>query len=187
MDLYIDCEWHISQDIFLIGYGYDQRSVYQAYMGSLSASRVKSIFRNITGYVYFYGPDIGMIEKNYDLDIRNNYKCINLLRMFRQVLPDLDSYKLSEIEKLYGIYRKSPSEKYKKNIRTLFEDWKRPELRKLILRYNKEDVVNLMKLKKIIFRDNGVRKSHLENSLLEGIFEDDYKDDSSWHEWIDGL
>ena len=46
----------------------------------------------VDGYIYFYGPDIGMLEKFTRLDIRNNYRCINLLKVFRDIMPELPSY-----------------------------------------------------------------------------------------------
>jgi len=169
MDLFIDAEWFINQQMFVLGYGYNIGSVNQLYHSKLTRENVKRLFKPVTGYVYFYGPDVGMVEKCFDLEIRENYKCINLLKLFRQFMPGLKSYKLSEIEKIYGLQRAPESIEYKANIFKLMSDWNNPRLQKLILQYNFEDVANLIRLKRILFDDHAIKKGYLNDNTLQGL------------------
>jgi uncharacterized protein YprB with RNaseH-like and TPR domain len=98
----------------------------------------------VDGSIYFYGPDIGMLEKNTGLDIRNNFNCVNLLKEFRDTLPGLPSYRLSFMEEKFGIKRSQ--KQYKTNIYKLVEDWNNPYKKQMVLKYNFEDVVNLVRL-----------------------------------------
>ena len=92
------------------------------------------------------------------MDIRNKYVCINLLKVFRHFV-DNDSYKLADLEKLYGIKRKRVE--YKKNIFKIFADWKQPDKRKRLLEYNMEDAYNLMKIWKIIRAKHNIGLDYL--------------------------
>jgi hypothetical protein len=55
---------------------------------------------------------------------------------------------------------------YKTDIFKLWHDWNDLRLRKLILKYNMEDVLNLIRLKKYIFNDCAVTKNDLNELLL---------------------
>jgi uncharacterized protein YprB with RNaseH-like and TPR domain len=104
----------------------------------------------VNGYIYFYGPNIGMLEKATGLDIRNNYSCVNLLKVFRDIMSGMDSYKLAHFEEMLEIKRSQ--KEYKTNIWKLVEDWKNPYKKQKVLKYNYEDVVNLIRLKNEVFR-----------------------------------
>jgi uncharacterized protein YprB with RNaseH-like and TPR domain len=108
--------------------------------------------------IFFYGPDIAMIEKNFGIDLRNNYNCVNLLTMFRYYAPRVKLHKLADWEKRAGITRETM--RYKSNIWKLVEDWYNPKKKKRCLQYNAEDVINLLLVKKWFFKKYGLRKSH---------------------------
>lgn len=166
MDIYIDCEWYITQDVFLIGYAHNVREKGQLYDESLNYYEFNALLDKVEDdYIFFYGPDIGMLEKHFSIDIRNNYKCVNLLKVFKQALPHERSYKLAELERSYDIER--TSRKYKTSIFEIFKDWKDPRKKKTVLKYNEEDVVNLLRLKKKIFAENGIKRKHLDKVLLK--------------------
>jgi DNA polymerase elongation subunit (family B) len=154
--IYLDCEWFIGGQLFLIGGCYSNGKTFQLYSNSLKQSRFQLLIRNVK-YIFFYGPDIGILEKNFNINIRDNYYCFNLLKIFRQVLPPQKNYKLSALETKFGIYRERCE--YKKNMFDIFSDWKNTEKRKRVLQYNREDVINLMKLKRIIFKKYKVKLS----------------------------
>lgn len=154
--IYIDAEWYIGGDLFLVGFCYNTGICYQLVNNEITKTAMKNILLN-ADEIFFYGPDIGIIENQFNLDIRNNVRCFNLLKIFRQVLPPLDSYKLAHIEFLFGIERKRVE--YKKNIFDIFSDWKNLHKRKRILEYNEEDVLNLRLLKKLIFKEFNVKLS----------------------------
>ena len=147
-DLYLDLEWFMNQEVFLIGYAYSVCNAGQLYEESLNIDNVISLFEPVNGSIYFYGPDIGMLEKNTGLDIRDNFNCVNLLPVFRNMLPGLESYRLAYIEELFGVKRSQT--RYKSNIFKLAEDWYNPYKRQFVLKYNYEDVVNLVRLKGLV-------------------------------------
>ncbi len=148
-DLYLDCEWQLNQEIFLIGYAFNLKDYGQLYGYSLNKSTFKQLLRKVTGRIYIYGPDIGMVEKFFKMKIRENYHCINLIKVFRDCMPGLKSYQLDAIERKFGIHRKT--QRYKKNIFKLFTDWYKPKYRVEILKYNMDDVINLVKIKLKVF------------------------------------
>jgi uncharacterized protein YprB with RNaseH-like and TPR domain len=59
-------------------------------------------------------------------------------------MPYLSSYKLSSLEKKFGISR--DTHEYKSNIFKLWHDWKNPYTKPLIMHYNMEDVLNLLRV-----------------------------------------
>jgi uncharacterized protein YprB with RNaseH-like and TPR domain len=161
-ELYIDCEWCNNSKIYILGYAYNKENIYFLYEKYLNKKNVQKILKNID-YIYVYGPDIAYIEKNFNIDIRNNYKCINLLKLTKHYLK-LNSYKLSNVEKHYKIKRTTIV--YKKNIRYLYLDWKTKSKRKQCLQYNKEDVYNLILIKEKMFTKFKICKQDLENYIL---------------------
>jgi uncharacterized protein YprB with RNaseH-like and TPR domain len=125
---------------------------------------ILAMLKPVTGYIYFYGPDIGMLEKFTGLDIRNNYRCINLLKVFRDIMPGMDSYKLASFEEMFEIKR--TQKQYKANIWQLNRDWYDPYKKQQVLKYNYEDVANLIRLKREIFRLYGIDDAYLEGVRL---------------------
>ena len=155
--VYLDCEWFTNQKIFLIGYCYDERTLYQLYGRALVSQNIKKMLSGVDT-IYFYGPDIAQIEKNFGINLRKKYRCVNLLTMFRHYAPRLKSHKLAYMEKLAGIERETI--RYKTNIWKLIEDWHDPKRKKRCLQYNADDVINLLLVKKWFFKKYGLRKSH---------------------------
>jgi DNA polymerase elongation subunit (family B) len=159
-DLYMDLEWFPNQEIYLIGYGYSIGTTTLLYDELLNMESILSMLKPVTGYIYFYGPDIGMLEKFTGLDIRNNYRCINLLKVFRDIMPGLPSYKLASFEEMFEIKR--TQKQYKTNIWQLNKDWYDPYKKQQVLKYNYEDVANLIRLKNEIFRLYSVSEAYLD-------------------------
>ena len=153
-NLFIDAEWYLNQRIFLIGYafeyvGTEKIYVHQQYHKNIYDESVIQKFQQCTGYVFVYGPDIGMLEKRFNYPFREEFTCINFLKVVKELVPGLSSYKLADIEKHFGIYREQ--DKYKKNIFDIYDDWHDPNFRTYVLKYNEEDVYYLARLKQIIF------------------------------------
>ncbi|MBI5539073.1 MAG: ribonuclease H-like domain-containing protein [Bacteroidia bacterium] len=72
----------------------------------------------------------------------------------------MNSYKLAYFEEIFELKR---SEKqYKSNIFKLAEDWRNPYKKQKVLKYNMEDVVNLVRLKNEIFGLFGINENYLE-------------------------
>ncbi|MDD4149663.1 MAG: ribonuclease H-like domain-containing protein [Bacteroidales bacterium] len=159
-DLYIDLEWFSNQELFLVGYAYSITNFGQLYDENLNVENIIQMLQPVDGYIYFYGPDIGMLEKSTGLDIRNNFRCVNLLKVFRDIMPGMDSYKLASFEEMFEIKRSQ--RQYKTNIFKLVEDWHNPYKKQHVLKYNMEDVVNLVRLKREIFELYGIGDDYLE-------------------------
>jgi hypothetical protein len=160
MNLYIDEEWYPGGSIFLHSYATDTSYCYQLYGRRLNQHNIERSLRLASqGIIFIYGPDIGFIEKEYGINIRDTYACINLLRVFKAVIPKRSSYKLADLEYDYGIARKV--KKYKENIFSIYRDFNTHSKRQAVLRYNREDVINLRKLKEIIFSQYPISQQDL--------------------------
>lgn len=83
VDLYLDAEWYINQRIFLIGYTYDHQTFGQLYGKRLTRKNFKKLLDKVTGTVYCYGPDTGMLEKFFKWKFRHKFRCVNLMKGFK--------------------------------------------------------------------------------------------------------
>lgn len=169
MDLYLDGEWFIGGKIFLLGWSRNTKLFGQMYDDTLTEERFQELLDDTDGIIYFYGPDIGVIEKHFDIDIRSNYHCVNLLKVFKDNLPGMKNYKLATIEKHYHLQRNRLE--YKSNIFSIFKDWFKPQVRSLVLQYNREDVINLARLKNIVFAQFDIADEYLLQVRLNGTTE----------------
>lgn len=147
MTLYLDAEWTLDQNIFLLGYAFADGRTGALYGRKLTKNNFIALVEGVK-YIIIYGPDIAYLEKNFDLNLKEQFICINALRLFRQVLPGLPSYKLAYIEQLYAVGRQK--RKYKTSVFTIWRDWADENKRRHVIQYNTEDVVNLRKLFRII-------------------------------------
>lgn len=186
-NVYIDGEWNSltkPQKFYLLGYCFDEKHagwLYDendyTYMGKtlyrlpyrgknmLTRRHVLELFEGVDN-IYFYGPDIGMLEKCFGINLRERYNCINLLAATKKLEPNAKSHKLVEYEHQAGIYRET--EGYKHNsIFNVHRDWYTdPRHRARVLLYNKEDVINLLKVKKFIYKKYRVTKKQEQNWKL---------------------
>lgn len=164
-NLYIDAEWFPNQQIFLIGYAREDAKVYQLYSRTLNERRFLKVLNDTTGYVYFYGPDIALCENHFGVDIRNYFECVNLLRITRACMPNAKSWKLAHMEKVFGLSRGVA--KYKRSIFQIYDDWNDPKYRQRVLRYNLDDVKNLVLIKQRLFARYEINRAYLKSILLQ--------------------
>lgn len=162
-NLFIDAEWFLNQKIYLIGYAYNLSNCYQLHDLTLNRWAFATILKDVD-VIYCFGPDIGMLEKFFDVDLKNFYYCFNLLGIIKKLEPDLPSYKLSELEKRIGLERTTPM--YKTNIWQLHEDWNDPEKRYYAMKYNREDVLNMIRVKNYYFQLHGITRKDIEEYRL---------------------
>lgn len=165
MNLYIDAEWFPDQRIFLIGYARERGPVKQLYGRSLTRTNFINLLKPTTGYIFFYGPDIGMCEKFFGMEIRTKYKCVNLLRITRAEIPNASSWRLEHMEKVFHLPRHE--RKYKQNIFAIYGDWRSAPGKERVLKYNADDVANLVTLKKKMFDRLGIGKAYLNSILMK--------------------
>ncbi|VBB45251.1 hypothetical protein TRIP_D300147 [uncultured Paludibacter sp.] len=161
--LFIDAEWFLNQRIYLIGYAYSLSGTYQLYERTINPFSFLSILQGVD-VIYCYGPDIGMLEKFFDCDLKTYYYCFNLLSIIKKLEPNLPSYKLSDLEKMAGIQRETME--YKSNIWQLHRDWQNPLKRAFAMKYNKEDVNNLIRVKNFFFQKHGIIRKDIEKYRL---------------------
>ncbi len=154
-NLFIDAEWFLNQKIYLIGYAYNQASCNQLHGITLNRISFLTLLKEVDT-IYCYGPDVGMLEKYFKINLRKNYYCFNLLGIIRKLEPYLPSYRLCELEKMAGVFRETMQ--YKSNIWKLHKDWQNPKYRYLAMQYNKEDVINMIKVKNYFFQKHGITR-----------------------------
>lgn len=162
-NLFIDAEWFLSQEVYLIGYAYNQQHSGQLYDVTMDRDAFIELLIDVD-CIYCYGPDVGMLEKFFDYELKNYYSCFNLLTIIKRLEPNLPSYKLCNLEKLAGIHRETME--YKSNICQLHRDWMNPAKRAQALKYNMEDVINLIRVKNYFFQRHGVTRRDIEQYRL---------------------
>ena len=140
-------------------YAYNLNNHNQLFGMTINRASFATILRDVDA-IYCYGPDIGMLEKFFNCDLKNNYYCFNLLSIIRKLEPELPSYRLCDLEKHIGIERKTME--YKTNIWRLHKDWKHPVKRHYVMKYNREDVLNLIRVKNHFFRLHGITRRDIE-------------------------
>jgi uncharacterized protein YprB with RNaseH-like and TPR domain len=119
--------------------------------------------KKVTGTIFCYGPDIGMLEKFFKIKIRKKYRCVNLMKVFKDFIK-IGSFKLKHLEERFGIKRKVT--KYKTSIFDIWKDWKIKFKKRKVLLYNREDVINLVKLAMKIFKKFKIAEEYLEKIRL---------------------
>ncbi len=164
-NLYIDAEWFPNQKLFLIGYAREDGDVKQLYSNSLTSKRFLDVLHRTKGHIYFYGPDISLCEKHFEIDIRNRFHCVNLLRITRTCMPYAKSWRLEHLEKVFRLERGVA--KYKKSIFQIYDDWNDKKYRQRVLQYNQDDVRNLVAIKQIMFRRYNITRSYLDEIRLK--------------------
>lgn len=169
-NLFLDAEWFPDQRIFLIGYAFENTytgtvETYQLYHRNILRKDLLAIFTRCTGFVFVYGPDIGMLEKRFHFPFRERYRCLNFLKIIRRLEPGLPSYKLAHVEKHFGLERKV--NKYKKDIFSIYDDWRNPQLKRHVLTYNNEDVKYLVMLKMLVFAKHEPATGWLNSMVME--------------------
>ncbi len=162
-EIYIDAEWYIGGNVFLLGYAYNDKDHGHLYDRRLNIGHINNLIGDVE-YIYVYGPDVGVLENHFDMNLRDNYICVNLLKIIRRFVRT-HSYKLADLEKLFGLKRNRAE--YKKSIFDIWSDWRKRDKRDRIIEYNREDVINMMKLWKIVRRKYNISNQYLiENRLL---------------------
>jgi hypothetical protein len=161
--IFIDGEWFLNQQIYLIGYAYNLSGCYQLHDVTMNRDAFATILHDVDA-IYCYGPDVGMLEKFFDCDLKTYYFCFNLLTIIKRLEPNLPSYKLADLEKIVGIQREQVE--YKSNIWQLHRDWMNPLKKQFALMYNREDVINLIKVKNHYFQKHGITRKDIEKYRL---------------------
>lgn len=146
----------------MLSYAYNLKKYGQLYGKLLNRKQIQKILKNVE-YIYVYGPDVGRMEKAYNLNLRDNYNCVNLLTVVKNYIPGLYSHKLDVLERYYEIERKVS---YKMNIFKLYSAWNNPAKRQDALTYNMEDTLNLVKVKNALFKEHKITNKQLQKYIM---------------------
>lgn len=192
-ECYFDLEWSLkNRKIYCLGYAFNQRCagwIYDDLLTWRHREEIKKLFEGVET-IYFYGPDAAYVDNQFCLDLKNKYRCINLLKAMHELEPDRDThhakrgstnslwkkgkmrypdkpwlygYKLANLEKTMGIHRET--DEYKADIWKLDRDWEDGHRDRALL-YNKEDVINMVKVKQFFYKKHRVTKKQEDNWRL---------------------
>jgi uncharacterized protein len=148
---YLDIETDRSGQICVIGLLVENNGFLQWYGDNISSELIERELLNVKTIVTFNGDlfDLPQMKKCLNIDLQSNYKSRDLFKDKKRLGIKGG---LKQLEKMFGIERKTEGvngyqamflwEKYKK--------YGNEEALKLLLEYNKEDVVNLLRLEEIM-------------------------------------
>ena len=150
MKAYLDIETDREGNICVIGIFCQPRGFVQFYGEDVTADNLEKALFSTKTIVTFNGDlfDLPTLEKNFNLDLKGTHTSVDLHKVKKNL--GLRGG-LKELEKMYGIKRKTEGiDGYKAIL--LWEKYLRKGQRgalKLLLEYNKEDVLNLIPLEEI--------------------------------------
>lgn len=163
--VFIDLEWSVHplpQKTFLLSWYKNKKENGSLYGRALTGANIQKILKGVD-YIFVYGPDIGRMENEFDLKLKENFKCINVLTAFKRLKPRLKNHKLENVERHYKIHRKTAEIKSQRN--NLFFIWKKQPER--VKEYCAEDSFNLMLVYyKLLKEKKMTRKDFLKFRLM---------------------
>lgn len=139
--VFVDTEYDF-RGIYLIGWANNLHRWGQLWGERLTTEQVEHTLWTAE-YIFCWGPDIGRIEREFDIDMRNLQYAINLMSVVKEYMY-LPSYRLVNVEEHIGIVRKFPQ--YKSDPYRLRWDFEDPTKRHMVLYYNFEDVMSLVRI-----------------------------------------
>ncbi len=167
-DVFIDCEWVEDDYLTILGaysYGQDRFQLYDETLTKRRFSRFLNICSERSKgatFLFCHGPDIGKIEKHFDLDLKQNYYCINTITAFKR-FTRFQNVSLRHLEQYFNLPRKYALSNADINRLWKSGDWNK---RRIVLDYNWEDCINLWRLIKILMGEYGVTRGDLKNIAM---------------------
>ena len=149
MNTFLDIEWSFDGRVFLYGYARSKTNFGFLYGERLTA---EGIFNTLAGssFVFVWGPDIGKLEREFDMEIKSIFRCVNLLSVVREFVR-LPNYRLETVEYFFDIKREVNLKAQRGDIYNL---WRRDP--KKVLKYNMQDVLSLVEIYEILRRYYGL-------------------------------
>jgi uncharacterized protein YprB with RNaseH-like and TPR domain len=150
MKAYLDIETDRQGNVCVIGIFCKPKGFVQFYGDDVTADNLANVLSRARTIVTFNGDlfDLPTLDKCFNLDLKANYLSLDLFKVKKNLgLPG----GLKQLEKMYGITRKTEGINGYKAIMLWEKYVKRGEMKalKLLLEYNKEDVLNLIRLEEI--------------------------------------
>ena len=150
MKVYLDIETDRHGDVCVIGIFSQPGGFVQFYGDDVTANNLENALSGVKTIVTFNGDcfDLPTLDKYFDLGLKGNCCSLDLLKVKKNL--GLRGG-LKELEKQYGIKRKTEGINGYKAILLWEKYLKRGQVSalKLLLEYNKEDVLNLVPLEEI--------------------------------------
>jgi uncharacterized protein len=148
---YLDIETDRSGNICVIGLLVENNVFLQWYGDNISSETIERELANVKTIVTFNGDlfDLPQMKKCLNIDLQSNFKSRDLFKDKKKLGIKGG---LKQLEKMFGIERKTEGVNGYKAM-FLWEKYKNygnEEALKLLLEYNKEDVVNLTRLEEIM-------------------------------------
>lgn len=155
MKAYLDIETDRFGSVCVIGVYIENDQFVQLCGKDITTEKLESIIYKANTIVTFNGDlfDLPFIKKNLNLDLRETHKSIDLHRVKKKLGIKGG---LKALEKMYGIERKTEGVNGYQAI-LLWERYSQHgemDALNLLLEYNKEDVMNLVALEKILIPAN---------------------------------
>lgn len=147
MKAYLDIETDRYGNISVIGVYAEHKGFVQFYGDDITISNLERSFVGIQTIVTFNGDgfDLPVIKKNLNIDLKGTCHSLDLFKVKRRLGIKGG---LKELERLFGIQRKTVGVDGYKAIK-LWESYinnRNLDALRLLLEYNKEDVINLIRL-----------------------------------------
>lgn len=151
MRAYLDIETDRSGKICVIGLLVENNGFLQWYGDDISPETIERELLNVKTIVTFNGDlfDLPQMKKCLNIDLQTNFKSRDLFKDKKRLGIKGG---LKDLEKMFGIARKTEGVNGYKAM-WLWEKYKKygnEDALKLLLEYNKEDVVNLTRLEEIM-------------------------------------
>jgi uncharacterized protein len=150
MKAYLDIETDRQGNVCVIGILSEREGFVQFYGQEITAGKLENALSGAKTIVTFNGDcfDLPTLDKYYNLDLKGTCSSLDLLKVKKNL--GLKGG-LKELEKMYGIPRKTEGIDGYKAILLWEKYLKRGHKKalKLLLEYNKEDVINLVRLEEI--------------------------------------
>lgn len=160
-DVFIDCEWIGGDYLTILGAYSPGQDRFQLYGRKLTRNRFSRFLnlcrnrgRSRYTFLFCHGPDVGKIQNEFGLELKDYCYCINTLTAFRNFTMFRD-VSLGHLERYFGISRR-----YALSSDEMRKLWNSNRLRnrKIVLDYNWEDCLNLWYLVNILKSEYGVMR-----------------------------
>ncbi|MBM3254072.1 MAG: exonuclease [Candidatus Omnitrophica bacterium] len=156
MDAYIDIETSYEMEITVIGIYLSNRRFKQFIGSQLTRDSILNSLKGVKRIFTYNGDrfDIPMIRRVFDVDLTTEFECFDLMReCHRKKLYG----GLKGVERILGIRRKTEGIDGYQAMRLWHEykEYGNNRALKVLLMYNKEDTVNLCRIKQLILKRYG--------------------------------
>lgn len=150
---YLDVETDFSGNLSVVGISFEDRKFFQFYGEDITAKNLEDTLSRAETILTFNGEyfDLPVIKRCLGLDLKLSHKSVDLCILKRKLKIKGG---LKEIEELFGIERrtKGVTSSDAPRLWKSYQVYGDLEALRILLDYNREDVLNLIELEKILVR-----------------------------------